>query len=348
MNREYYIKQLVKFLVSIGLVPLVLFMFSLKPGVIYAQSDISVPTGKFIGEYYSDRDLKTFVYSEETDQIKFGWGNGSPSESIGANNFSVRWRGNFFFEEGVYEFSVRADDGIKVYIDNNLILNRWVHQLAVSQKVKTNILQGAHQVKVEYFESSGGASISVVWEKIREITSNGDSSPITNDLDDLVSEVECVRLDASPQEGAVPLMVNFSAVFEDPKSQIIEYEFSFGETVDGEVQLSRQDSSSSLYTYEKIGSYTASVQAKDNLGNLIGGRGGACELTINAKEQVLTDDEVDEEEEGEDEPDVLVANDVNELPDTGAFDYVLAGLSGGYGLVGFFILRKFKIAGNRQ
>ena len=337
MNRKYYTKRLVKLLVSIGLVLYFLTFSVLRVSVVHAQSDISVPTGKFIGEYYNGRNFNTFIYSEETDQIKFGWGNGSPSESINVNNFSARWRGNFFFEEGVYEFSVRADDGIKVYIDNNLILNRWVHQLAVTQKVKTNILQGAHQVKVEYYESSGGASISVAWERIGEITSNGDSTLTTNNSDDSVSEVECVRLDASPREGAVLLAVNFSAVYEDPKTQIIEYEFNFGEIVDGEVQAVKQSSSNSSYTYEKIGSYTASVQAKDNLGNLIGGRGGPCEITINVKEQVLTD-----EEEEENEPDVLVANDVNELPDTGAFDYLLAGLSAIYAIAGAYLFKRFK------
>jgi hypothetical protein len=346
MKQNYYKHKLTKLLLSMGSVLLISMLIILKVDVIYAQSDISVPTGKFVGEYYNGRDFNTFIYSEETDQVKFGWGNGSPSESINANNFSVRWRGNFFFEEGVYEFSVKADDGIRVYIDNNLIINRWVHQLAVVQKVKTNILGGAHQVRVEYYESSGGASVSVEWVRIGEIINNGNSSSTTNPTNnsgDSVSEVECVRLDASPQEGAVPLAVNFSAVYKDPKTQIIEYEFSFGETVGGEVQVVKQSSSNSSHTYERIGYYTASVQAKDNLGNLIGGRGGSCEITINAKEQVLTDEEDGEEEDEENEPDVLVANDANELPDTGAFDYLLAGLSVIYAVTGAYLFKRFGV-----
>jgi hypothetical protein len=316
--------------------------------LVSAQSDVSVPTGKYRGDYYNDSNLSSFEYSEETNQINFNWGNGSPSDSIGVNNFSVRWRGNFFFEEGNYEFTARADDGIRVFVDNNILLDRWVHQLSVVQKARTNVLQGAHQIKVEYYESSGGASVYLAWERIGDIRSNGNSNQIINNSDDLISEVECIRLDASPQEGTVPLTVSFSAVFEDPKSQVIEYEFAFGETLDGEAQIVKQNLPNSSYVYNTVGYFTASVQAKDNLGNLIGGRGGLCEVTINVQEKSLTNDENNEEEDKEEEPDILVANDANELPDTGAFDYLLLGLSAIYLVIGLYLYRRFGLVVGQQ
>jgi hypothetical protein len=309
-------------------------------GVAWAQSDISVPTGKFVGEYYNDVALTEYVYTEETESIDFDWGEGSPSPSIDKDSFSARWRGNFFFEEGRYNFVTQSDDGVRIFIDNELRVNRWRNQLAVPTRNLINVTGGAHQVRVEYFESGGGASVKVEWERVGEIVTNGDSgnSDVSNGTDDAVSGVSCIRLDTSLREGAVPLRVDFVGLFDDPKNQITEYVFDFGEEADGVSRTVTLPTRYASYTYENSGSFTASVQANDVTGGTSGGRGGDCEVTINVSDQV-----VDNEEEEEEEPDVLVANNSNELPDTGIFDYTLLGLTVVYGVVGAYLLKKSRV-----
>src|SRR5262249_39581267 len=42
-----------------------------------------------------------------------------------ADGFSARWVRTVAFAEGVYRFNLNADDGVRLYIDNQLKLDRW-------------------------------------------------------------------------------------------------------------------------------------------------------------------------------------------------------------------------------
>ena len=77
------------------------------------------------------------------------------------NNYSVRWNGNLdFTQAGKYIFDVTSDDGVMVWVDDNLIVDEWGDGLSQSQPMVT-LTQGIHNVKVEYYQSSGTSRISL-------------------------------------------------------------------------------------------------------------------------------------------------------------------------------------------
>lgn len=47
--------------------------------------------------------------------VNFNWEDGSPSGSINSDHFAARWTKTAAFDEGTYTFSVRSDDGARVY-----------------------------------------------------------------------------------------------------------------------------------------------------------------------------------------------------------------------------------------
>jgi len=61
-------------------------------------------------------------------KINFYWGNDSPDRSLPPLNFSARWQGNFNFDQGNYMFTVITSDGMRLYIDGNLIIDQWRDQ----------------------------------------------------------------------------------------------------------------------------------------------------------------------------------------------------------------------------
>lgn len=127
----------------------------------------NIPTGKFLGEYYNDINLTDLKYVEETNDINFDWGNGSPNSSqIQNDTFSARWIGNFQFEEATYEFNVTADDGIRLFLDNNPIIDEWRDQAPTNYIKSVDIPAGLHEIKVEYYENSGGAVAKTSWNKV--------------------------------------------------------------------------------------------------------------------------------------------------------------------------------------
>ena len=59
-------------------------------------------------------------------QVGFNWGNGSPAPGlINADHFSARWTRNIEATPGKYRFTTTSDDGIRVWVDNVLIIDRW-------------------------------------------------------------------------------------------------------------------------------------------------------------------------------------------------------------------------------
>jgi uncharacterized protein YraI len=109
--------------------------------------------------YYANRNLEgSPVRSRGEARIDFNWGTGSPGSGIPADNFSARFERTMAFGGGDYEFRARVDDGVRVWIDNELIIDDWRER---SRRTITanRRLYGVHSIRVEYFEASGQAEL---------------------------------------------------------------------------------------------------------------------------------------------------------------------------------------------
>lgn len=99
--------------------------------------------------------------------LNYNWGTGSPAAGVPTDNFSARWVGTFGFEGGDYRFNATTDDGIRVYIDGILVLDRWQNGLNNDVNNTFRSLGGGnHQIVVEYYEAHGNAQVRVNWERI--------------------------------------------------------------------------------------------------------------------------------------------------------------------------------------
>jgi surface antigen len=131
------------------------------------RDDFSViPTGEFNAEYYNNKDLSgapTVIYKESN--IDKNWGAGGPGKSIGNDNFSVRWTGNFNFDQGNYVFKVKGDDGFRLWVDNKLVIDKWKDQTVTEESGNFTLSKGTHEVKVEYYEKTGTGQVKAWWEK---------------------------------------------------------------------------------------------------------------------------------------------------------------------------------------
>jgi hypothetical protein len=96
--------------------------------------------------------------------INFNWGFGSPNPAVPVDNFSARYTTTAFFAAGVYRFSILADDGFTLRVNNTPFLNTF--NAPVPGKVFTvdvPIQQGFTTIQVDYLEITGVAFISVNW-----------------------------------------------------------------------------------------------------------------------------------------------------------------------------------------
>lgn len=119
------------------------------------------------GEYYANGDLRGSPLLVRNDgAINFDWGFSAPSERLPADNFSVRWTRTLNFPAGSYRFFARSDDGVRVWIDNTLVIDQWREHSAQTHTADLTLNAGSHHLRVEYFEGGGRAEIELWWERI--------------------------------------------------------------------------------------------------------------------------------------------------------------------------------------
>ena len=122
---------------------------------------------KWHGEYYNNRDLSGApVLTRDDDRIAFEWEDGSPDPALPADNFSVRWRRSAYFNAGTYLFRAHTDDGVRVWFNGSLIIDKWQEQERTTYDSTLVLQSGWYDIRVEYFEGTHMAAAHIWWEAI--------------------------------------------------------------------------------------------------------------------------------------------------------------------------------------
>jgi hypothetical protein len=124
-------------------------------------------------EYYNNKELTGTATAKrnDPDPIAFDWGQGSPwPGTITADTFSVRWTRTVEFAEGTYAFFVMVDDGCKLWVDDQLLIDGWREGIARPFNSSIALTAGSHVVKLEMYENQGDAAIILVWKLAQSLT----------------------------------------------------------------------------------------------------------------------------------------------------------------------------------
>src|SRR5690349_18112937 len=78
------------------------------------------------GEYFNDTTLTTLALSRIDPTVNFNWQTGAPASGLRSDQFTVRWTGQVLprFSQA-YTFRVTADDGARLWIDGQLVIDAW-------------------------------------------------------------------------------------------------------------------------------------------------------------------------------------------------------------------------------
>lgn len=121
------------------------------------------------GTYYDDMSLSNLkpVTARIDSTVDFNWGTSAPAGTAlsHANNYSVRWQG--FVKprySETYTFYTSSDDGVRLWVDNVLVIDKWQLQAATEWNGTVRLeADKLYQVKVEYFQQGGAASAQLSW-----------------------------------------------------------------------------------------------------------------------------------------------------------------------------------------
>ena len=97
--------------------------------------------------------------------IDFDWGTGSPDPAVPVDHFSVRWTGTILpTTTQAYTFSTTSDDGVRLWVNNQLIIDNWTdHGPTVDNGTITLTGGVSYTVKMEFYENGGGAVARLHW-----------------------------------------------------------------------------------------------------------------------------------------------------------------------------------------
>lgn len=119
----------------------------------------------WVASYWNNTTLTgTPVLVQEERNLAYEWGTGSPHPSVNSDNFSARWARYIDVTPGEYTFVVTSDDGIRVRVDGDLIIDAWWDHSATRFTGTKTLTAGHHLVEVEYYEKSGMAVASLSWQ----------------------------------------------------------------------------------------------------------------------------------------------------------------------------------------
>ncbi|MCB0104700.1 MAG: hypothetical protein KDE53_02300, partial [Caldilineaceae bacterium] len=129
-----------------------------------AATATPIGTDQWEGRYYNNPDLRGDPVLVRGDrELRFNWGSAAPDPNLPNDDFSVRWQRTASFERGVYRFTVEADDGFRLYVDETLILESWRPGSRRTLELDYPMEPGNHLIRLDYFEDKGVALVNLRW-----------------------------------------------------------------------------------------------------------------------------------------------------------------------------------------
>ncbi|PNX49654.1 MAG: hypothetical protein BV457_00955 [Thermoplasmata archaeon M9B1D] len=119
------------------------------------------PTDYYYADLYGNWDLDGDGFAME---LKPTNNPQSPNISIDPDFFSILWIGKVRVDTpGLYKFYTYSDDGAKLYIDGDLVIDHWEAHPPTYATVNLTMTTGLHDIILKYREDAVDAQIVLAW-----------------------------------------------------------------------------------------------------------------------------------------------------------------------------------------
>ncbi len=132
----------------------------------YPAIDAHHFVGKVKAEYFENEKLTgTAKIVTMEERIEQDWKNGSPP-GMPSDHFSVRWSGKLSSPvTGMVTFSITADDGMRLYLNDSLVIDMWENGARRLAEASVFLKKGkAYPFRVEYYDSGFSAYAQLGWD----------------------------------------------------------------------------------------------------------------------------------------------------------------------------------------
>ena len=150
--------------------------------------------GGLKAEYYSGTELKGAPKTRVDEWVNFEPSNQAPDPFLPESPLSIRWTGVLRPSvSGEYTLSMTSDDGCRLYLDGELIIDAWAGHSVRTDMATVNLVSGRdYEVKVEYYNLRDYAIARLGWIPPRaagqdKLSLYGDAGRIARECDVVVA-----------------------------------------------------------------------------------------------------------------------------------------------------------------
>jgi LysM repeat protein len=116
--------------------------------------------------FYRNQELDDPAGSIIAPVLNFNWGDTSPYPGVPKDLWSMRCTSTqYLASSGLYQFNAQVDDGVRVFVDGNVVISSWTNHAGSTEVGTANLNAGPHTVTVEYFEFGHDALVAVWWNR---------------------------------------------------------------------------------------------------------------------------------------------------------------------------------------
>jgi len=129
------------------------------------------------GDYYAFADSATNynglpALTRLDPIIDFNWGADAPDPSLPTDYWHVRWHGQIQpLYSDLYTFTTITDDGSRLWVNGQLLINRWQNGAATSASGSVQLEAGKkYDLVMEYYENTSTASARLAWSSLHQVS----------------------------------------------------------------------------------------------------------------------------------------------------------------------------------
>lgn len=128
-------------------------------------SDENGLAGGLTGHYFEGRNFEKPILTRKDPRIDFDWTQ-SPPPGLPHDNYSVRWNGFLTVPAtGDYQLLSSGDDGIRLYLDDELVSQDWNSRPYVTLRAKRRLIAGRkYRVRFEFYQEGRDSQVRFAME----------------------------------------------------------------------------------------------------------------------------------------------------------------------------------------
>jgi alpha-D-xyloside xylohydrolase len=133
----------------------------IPPARLFTEDGVA---GGLTARYFVGQNFETPVRTNKDARVDFDW-TGRPPAGLKHDHYSVRWTGFVEAKQaGDYTFLASADDGVRLWIDDQLVVNDWNTRAVETFTAKVHFeADTRHRIRLEYYQEMFDAVVKLAW-----------------------------------------------------------------------------------------------------------------------------------------------------------------------------------------